>query len=154
HPRVDLEEGRAVVVGFSVTGVNKTKVVDVPDQVGEDVARPGARLTVPGEPEGGAHHGPDLVGKEAGVLVETGELLAVELFELRLVVPGAALRLPAVHEEPDHAPRPGGEVGRSRGERVEGDRLRVGRHARGEQALFAEDRRQREEPGPRAGARE
>ena len=65
------------------------------------------------------HERADLVGEEAGVLVEALQLLAVVFRQFRLVVPGVDLAGPAVHEQPDDRFRLRGEMRRPGGERIE-----------------------------------
>src|SRR5262249_53303327 len=105
---------------------------------------PGSRLAILLPPERRLHERADLVGEEAGVLVEAGQLLAIALGQLGLVVPGIDLAGTAIDEQPDGRAGRAGEVTRPRGERAEGPAVRGGRDARGEQPLLLEQARQRQ----------
>src|SRR5579885_3186167 len=84
--------------------------IDVAGNVRKDFRAPFAALAVLPEAKRRLHHRPDLIGEEAGVLVEAGERLPVALFELRLVVPRIDLACPAVQEEPNDGLGLGGEM--------------------------------------------
>ena len=66
-----------------------------------DVARRGLAVLFPGERR--LHERPNLVGEEAGVLVEALQLRAVQLCERRFIVPGVHVAGAAVDEQPDDA---------------------------------------------------
>ena len=126
--------------------VDEGELVDLPCEVGEDAADPGAALAVPGPREGRLHQGPHGIGEEPGLGVEAGERLAIAPLQLGLVVPGVDLAGAAVHEQPDHGLGGGAEVGRPGGQRVR-DRAGRGEAGAGEQGV----ERQQAEAATRAG---
>ncbi len=81
--------------------VDERHLVDVLGHVREDLGDPRPALAVLGQLERRLHQRADLVGEEAGVLVEALEFLPVALVEFGLVVPGIDVGRPAVHEQPD-----------------------------------------------------
>ncbi len=135
-----------MVVGLGVAGVNEGHVIHVRGDVGEDLGGVGAGLAELLKFEGGLHERADLIGEEAGFLIEASELLTIVFFEGGLVVPGIDLGLAAVHEEPDDGFGFGGEVGGLGGEGIKdlGFRswdcgLRIGGWIGGEEALGLEE---------------
>src|SRR5207244_1474990 len=114
-------------------------LVHVPGHVRKDLRDPGPRLAMPREAVGRAHDRPDLVAEEAGVAIESRQLLAIAPLQLRLVVPRIYLAGPAVHEKPDDRFRLGGEVPGARRQRIGGSWL-------GEQVLLIEQAGQGAEP--------
>src|SRR3954453_10130105 len=92
-----------MVVGLGVARVQEGHVVDVLGHLGKDFRSPGAALPMLAKFEGRLHQWPDLIREEAGVLVETGQLLAISLGELRLIVPGVDLAGTTIHEQPNYS---------------------------------------------------
>ena len=98
------------------------------------------------EAERRLHQRPDLVGEEAGVLVEALQLQAVAALQLGFVVPGIDVAGAAVDEQPDDRLGPGGEMA---GPRCQGVQLAL---VVGAQPLALQEAGQGEGAEPHAGA--
>ena len=117
--RARLEEGdrRVVVDRLGEGRADETDVVDHPGRLGQELADPAARRSMPRELE-------DRPGKRQGCLVarharqplahpdRIGQVLAVHPVEQRLVIEQVKLRRPATHEQVDDPPGSGREVRR------------------------------------------
>ena len=77
--------------------------IDMLGHAGENLADPSARFAVASKFERRLHDRADLLLEKAGVFVETGQLLSVTFFQLRLVLPRIDVARAAVHEQPNHA---------------------------------------------------
>jgi hypothetical protein len=86
------------------------------------------------------HQRPDLIGKEAGVLVEALEFLPVAFGERGLVIPCVHVARAAVDEQPDHGLRLGRKMANSRRQRIERVSPLI---RRGQQLLIGHQRGQR-----------
>src|SRR4051812_44326194 len=111
----------------------------------EDLRDPRTRFAILREFVRGPHDRPDGTVEEPGILVETGEFLAVALFEFGLIVPGIDLAWAAVREDPDDRIGPAGKVPPMCSERVDGG---------GCAALLCEQSGERHGPEPRSRARQ
>src|SRR5882672_8489996 len=110
-----------MIVRLRETGENERKVINVPRDVRKNLRDPGAGPAMLTELKRRLHERADFRGEKAGLLVKTFELLAVEFFEARLVVPRINLAWAAVHEQPDDGFGPGRKMGWPRRERIAGE---------------------------------